>query len=116
MGEEKKKERTSNEVTEELKTIRDDIVRIENEKERIQNDINEAVANDQFDVAGQLAPRKKELIAEMEDKQSQLKRLEQELQECIERESQQQSAEELVDVDNATTTTTAATTTPNDDA
>merc|ERR1712154_658833 len=60
--EEIKKPKTKDEIVEELEKIKNEIVAKEAEKEEVQNNINKAVANDQFDVAGKLAPNKKQLI------------------------------------------------------
>merc|ERR1712113_752519 len=92
------RERTSDEVSAELKSVQDDIARMQNEKEEIQKEINEAVANDQFGLAGQMAPKKKKLIAETAEKQQIVERLSKELEECIERESQRQSVNDIGDI------------------
>merc|ERR1719242_1596874 len=95
---EKQRERTSDEVSAELKSVQDDIARMQSEKEEIQKEINEAVANDQFGLAGQMAPKKKKLIAQTAEKEQIAQRLSKELEECIERESQRQSANDIADI------------------
>jgi len=94
--EEEETERTKEEVVEQLKHARADAERMEAEKEEVQNEINKAVANDQFEVAGQLAPKKKKLIAQIADKQRTVERLEKELEQCIARESERQPMEEAI--------------------
>merc|ERR1712087_582783 len=92
------RERTSDEVSAELKSVQDDIARMEKEKEEIQEEINKAVADDQFGLAGQMAPKKKKLIADTAEKEQIAQRLSKELEECIERESQRQSATDIADI------------------
>eukprot|EP00486_Rosalina_sp_Unknown_P015529 CAMPEP_0201593462 /NCGR_PEP_ID=MMETSP0190_2-20130828/191056_1 /ASSEMBLY_ACC=CAM_ASM_000263 /TAXON_ID=37353 /ORGANISM="Rosalina sp." /LENGTH=306 /DNA_ID=CAMNT_0048052653 /DNA_START=1 /DNA_END=921 /DNA_ORIENTATION=- len=81
-----KKARTKDEINEELKTLRVDIIAKETEKEDIQKRINEAVANEQYEVAGQLAPAKKKLVTDVNALKSKVEKLEEELQNVIEAE------------------------------
>jgi len=89
--EQKERERTKEAVSEEMEAVRGHIARMEEEKKRILSEINEAVANDQFDIAGQLVPQKKKLIADVAEKRDTLEALEKEMEQCIERESRGQS-------------------------
>merc|ERR1712228_1159303 len=51
-----KNERTKSEIIKELEAVRDEIATKEAEKEQLQSDINKAVAMEQYDEAGKLAP------------------------------------------------------------
>ena len=73
--------RTKEEISSKLQSVKVAIVHMEAERETIQSEINKAVANDQFEVAAQLAPRKKKLIADLEKKRNTVEVLEQELKE-----------------------------------
>merc|ERR1712228_103728 len=55
-------ERTKNEIIKELEAVRDEIATKEAEKEQLQSDINKAVAMEQYDEAGKLAPKKKKKL------------------------------------------------------
>merc|ERR1712154_740620 len=80
--------KTKNEIIEELKNIKNDIVQKEGEKEQIQNDINKAVANDEYEICGQLAPKKKKLISQLNELKIEVEKLEKELQEIMENENE----------------------------
>jgi len=87
--EEIKKPKTKDEIVEELEKIKNEIVAKEAEKEEVQNNINKAVANDQFDVAGKLAPNKKQLISKVNDLKKKREELENELNEINNKETEE---------------------------
>jgi len=93
------KPRSKQEISDEIKRLRAEIVNKESEKEEIQDKINEAVANDQFHVAGQFAPKKKQLISEANELKSKVEKLEAELLSAIEYESMQQQQEDDEEVE-----------------
>ena len=75
------------EINEELKNLRAEIEYKQNEKDGIQYKINEAVMNDDFDVAAQLAPKKKKCVADIKELKLKIEKFEEELQQLIEAEA-----------------------------
>ena len=75
--------RTKTEMVEELERMREEIAAKEAEKEQLQSDINKAVAMEQYEEAGKLAPKKKKLILQAKELQQKMIELEQEIASCV---------------------------------
>merc|ERR1712129_562046 len=82
--EEEPPSRSQEEIASEIESVRMDIASKEQEKEDLQNDINKAVASEQYEEAGKLAPKKKKLIAETKELKLRLEELEKEIANKIE--------------------------------
>merc|ERR1712039_931752 len=67
------------EIAAEIEKIKQDISATEAQKDQLQSDINDAVANEQYEEAGRLAPQKKKLIAKVKELKARLDELEQEI-------------------------------------
>merc|ERR1712157_64999 len=81
-----KQQRSKDEMIEELENLRNEISEKEAEKEELQSEINKAVAMEEYEKAGQLAPKKKKLILEAKELQNRIEELEQDIAQCIEEE------------------------------
>merc|ERR1712129_490146 len=77
--EEEPPSRSQEEIASAIESVRTDIASKEQEKEDLQNDINKAVASEQYEEAGKLAPKKKKLIAETKELKLRLEELEKEI-------------------------------------
>merc|ERR1712228_1150157 len=84
---------TKNEIIKELEAVRDEIATKNAEKEQLQSDINKAVAMEQYEEAGKLAPKKKKLILQTQELEQRLKEFEQMIEECEEEEEDEQNTE-----------------------
>merc|ERR1712130_99604 len=84
----------------EMDDLRDEIAAKVAEKEQLQSDINKAVAMEQYDEAGKLAPKKKKLISQTKDLQIKLQELEQEMLEFIDDDAKSDKKIENVDPNN----------------
>merc|ERR1712129_616381 len=82
--EEEQTTRSQEEIASEIESVRTDIASKEQEKEELQNDINKAVASEQYEEAGKLAPKKKKLLAETKELKLRLEELEKEIAHKIE--------------------------------
>jgi len=74
--------KSKKQIIEELNILKQVIETKNAEKEQIQSDINKAVAMEQYEEAGKLAPKKKKLILQTTKLQERLKELEQMIEEC----------------------------------
>merc|ERR1712129_189851 len=81
--------RSQEDIASEIESVRTDIASKEHEKEELQNDINKAVASEQYEEAGKLAPKKKKLIAETKELKLRLEELEKEIANKIEEQEQE---------------------------
>merc|ERR1712019_316358 len=92
--------RTKEEIVAEIEKVKQDISATEAQKDQLQSDINDAVANEQYEEAGRLAPQKKKLIAKVKELKARLDELEQEIIKRTEEEHVDECV--LEDVDDAT--------------
>eukprot|EP01083_Nonionella_stella_P126564 383136_1 len=81
--------RTKKEICDEIESVEKEIADKRSQKEEVQNNINAAVANDDFGSAGQLAPTKKKLITQINELNEKMNVLKKELEEEEEEEAQE---------------------------
>uniref|UniRef100_A0A7S0TBB3 Uncharacterized protein n=1 Tax=Elphidium margaritaceum TaxID=933848 RepID=A0A7S0TBB3_9EUKA len=88
------KPKTKQEISAQIDRIQSDIVENEQEMQTLQTAINEAVANEDYESAGQMAPKKKRLTAQGKALKDKLQRREQEFADAVDEDEDEDDEEE----------------------